>query len=126
LLQQEKYQVMGKALFNGLEPAEPADCVAELARFFPEVVPVRIPVCVSKGTSANDASAEQTVIEFGTAAEVLFVSMLPLDFEDIVRVTTADGALDITAKIVAMRLHHDKMAVAARFLVDVANWIIKA
>lgn len=117
---------MGKAVLNGPEVGEPAECVAELARFFPGVVPVRIPVWVSKGPSAKAPSAEQTMIEFGTAEEVLFVSGLPLDFEDIVRVRTTDGALDITAKIVAMRLHHDQMAIAARFLEDVANWIIKA
>ncbi|MGZ4828566.1 MAG: hypothetical protein ACXV78_02900 [Candidatus Angelobacter sp.] len=117
---------MGKTVSRERELAKPAECVAELARVFPGVVPVRIPVWVSKGKSARDASAEQTMIEFGTAEEVLFVSGLPLDFEDIVRVRTMDGALDITAKIVAMRLHHDQMALAARFLEDVENWIIKA
>jgi hypothetical protein len=117
---------MGKAVFNGPEIAEAAECVAELARFFPGIVPVRIPVWICHGESAKAASAEQTMIEFGTAAEVLFVSALPLDFEDTVRVRTSDGALDVRAKIVAMRLHHDKMAFAARFTEDVANWIIRA
>jgi hypothetical protein len=32
----------------------------------------------------------------------------------------------ITAKIVAMRFHRGKMAIAAKFLEDVTNWIIKA
>ena len=118
---------MGKAVFNGPEIAEATECVAELARFFPGIVPVRIPVWICHGESARTASAaEQTMIEFGTAAEVLFASALPLDFEDTVRVRTSDGALDVTAKIVAMRLHHDKMAFAARFTENVANWIIRA
>ena len=117
---------MGKAALGGQEPIEPAECVEELARFFPGAMQVRIPVKVCKGRSAKAALAEQTIIEFGTAEEVFFVSSLPLDFEDLVRVRNADGSLDFTAKIVAMHLYHDKMAIAAEFLEDVPNWIIKA
>ena len=116
---------MGKAAFNGPELAGGTECVAELARFFPGGVPVRIPVRVSKGNSIR-GSAEKTVIEFGTPEEILFVSGLALDFDDTVRVRNADGSLDIAAKIVAMRLHNGKMAIAARFMEDVTNWIIKA
>jgi hypothetical protein len=100
------------------------ECVAELARFFPGTVRMRIPAELSKGDAAGES--EHTVIEFGSAEEILFVSALALDFDDIVRLQNSDGSLDITAKIVAMRFHHGKMAVAARFMEDVANWIIKA
>ena len=117
---------MGKAVFHRPELAEAAVCVAELARLFPGAVPVRIPVRVSKGDPAKIMPVEQTVIEFGTPAEVLFVSGLPLDFEDVVRVRTSDGSLNVSAKIVAMRFYHGKMAFAARFLENVSNWIIKA
>lgn len=116
---------MGRADFDGPEMADGTECVAELARFFPGGVAVRIPVLVSKGSSAR-GSAEQTVIEFGTPVEVLFVSGLALDFDDTVRVRNEDGTLDVAAKIVAMRLHNGKMAIAARFMEDVTNWIIKA
>jgi hypothetical protein len=109
---------MGKEVFNGVELSEATECVAELARFFPGIVPVRIPVLIFKGDSAK-AAAEQTTIEFGTAEECLFVCGLPLEFEDLVHVRAADGTLDSTAKIVAMRLHDDKMAFAARFTEDV-------
>ncbi len=114
---------MGRAAFR-LEPVDGGGCVAELARFFPGAVPVRIPVQVTKASSG--AEAEQTVIEFGTPTEVLFVSELALDFDDTVHMTNLDGSLVISAKIVAMRFHHGKMAIAARFLEDVANWIIQA
>ncbi len=116
---------MGKEVFNGLERQEATECVAELARLFPGIVPVRIPVLIFKGDSAR-AAAEQTTIEFGTAEECLFVCGLPLEFDDLVQVKTADGTLDGTARIVAMRLHDDKMAFAARFLNDVTNWIARA
>jgi hypothetical protein len=117
---------MGRAVFGRLEPADGTGCVAELARFFPGAVPVRMPVQVSKESSGTESTLEQTVIEFGTPTEVLFVSGMPLDFDDTVRLTNLDGSLEIAAKIVAMRFHHGKMAIAARFMEDVANWIIKA
>jgi hypothetical protein len=116
---------MGKEVFNGFQRQEATECVAELARFFPGIVPLRISVLISKGDSAK-AAAEQTTIEFGTAEECLFACGLPLEFEDLVRVRTTDGTLNSTAKIVAMRLHDDKMAFAARFTQDVTNWIVRA
>jgi len=116
---------MGKEVFNGFGHQEATECVAELARVFPGIVPVRIPVLILKGDSAKLA-AEQTIIEFGTAEECLFACGLPLEFEDLVQVRTADGTLDSAAKIVAMRLQDDKMAFAARFTEDVRNWIMKA
>jgi hypothetical protein len=110
---------------GGREESDGKNGVAMLAQFFPEAVPVRIPVRVTKINSFTAASPEHTVIEFGTPGEVLFASALPLDFEDMVRVKNSDGSLDVEAEIVAIRLHHGKTAVAARFLEDVTNWIIK-
>lgn len=107
-----------------------AGCVGRLAEFFPSAVPVRIPVQVMKIDVARvdgmEASpAEQTVIEFGTPGEVIFASGLPLDFEDTVRVKNFDGSFDVSAEIIAMQLDKGNTAVAARFLEDVTNWIIK-
>lgn len=115
-------------------------CVSRLAEFFPAAVPVRIPVQVSKINiasvdgakpdgakyeSAAASTAEQTVIEFGTPGEVIFASGLPLDFEDTVRMKNFDGSFDVSAEIIAMQLDRGETAVAARFLEDVTNWIIK-
>src|SRR5205807_6716070 len=120
-------------------------CVSRLAQFFPAAVPVRIPVQVSKinladidaakadsakpvgarDGSAAASTAEQTVIEFGTPGEVIFASGLPLDFEDTVRMKNFDGSFDVSAEIIAMQLDRGETAVAARFLEDVTNWIIK-
>lgn len=110
-------------------------CVGRLAEFFPAAVPVRIPVEVMKiDGSESDGSqlrgrlastAEQTVIEFGTPGEVIFASGLPLDFEDTVRMKNFDGSFDVSAEIIALQLDQGKTAVAARFLQDVTNWIIK-
>jgi hypothetical protein len=100
-------------------------CVEKLSQLFPSASPMRIPVRVVTLATARRPLQEQTVIEFGTAQEVLFASTLPLEFEDGVRVLNSDGSLDARATVVAVRYHDGRKAVAARFVGEVGNWIIK-
>ncbi len=100
-------------------------CVEKLAQLFPAALPVRIPVRVTTLSSGRRRLQEQTVIEFGTAQEILFASTLPLEFEDRVRLANSDGSLDARAIVVAVRYHGGRKAVAARFEGEVENWIIK-
>jgi len=111
--------------------------VAELARFFPEATPVRIPVQFTRRSGTTDGSranvagvgestvVESTVIEFGTAREVLFACTTPLEFADILRLRNSDGSLDTEASVVAVQYHPGKTIVAARFVAAVPNWIVK-
>jgi hypothetical protein len=100
-------------------------CVEKLAQLFPGASPVRLPVrVVALGTGPRRLE-ESTVVEFGTAHEVLFASTLPLEFEDQVQVRNSDGSLNAGARVVAVRYHEGRKAVAARFLDEVGNWIIK-
>jgi hypothetical protein len=100
-------------------------CVARLAQLFPSASPVRLPVRVTKVGAGKRRLEERTVIEFGTSHEVLFASGLPLEFEDRVRVANDDGSFEARATVVAVRYHEGGKAVAARFVGQVANWIIK-
>ena len=107
--------------------------VAELARFFPEATPVRIPVqftrCNSPSNEGQPGSAlvqESTVIEFGTSREVLFACTTPLEFADVLRLRNSDGSLDAEASVVAVQYHPGTTSVAARFLTTVPNWIVKS
>jgi len=104
---------------------EARTCVEKLAELFPQSSPVRIAVCVSITGPGRKVLQEQTVVEFGTAREVLFASSLPLEFEDRVRLRNSDGSLDARATIVAVRYHSGRKAVAARFTEEIENWIIK-
>ena len=100
-------------------------CVEKLAQLFPGASPVRLPVrVVALGTGPRRLE-ENTVIEFGTAHEVLFASTLPLEFEDQVQIRNSDGSLNACARVVAVRYHEGRKAVAARFVGEVGNWIIK-
>jgi hypothetical protein len=104
-----------------------AHAVAALARFFPDATPVRMPIQFARAIEGGQAAnfSESTVIEFGTPREVLFACKTPLEFADVLRVRTADGALDEEARVVAVQYHPGKILVAARFQRDVPNWIVK-
>jgi hypothetical protein len=109
--------------------------VAGLARFFPEATPVRIPVQFARTLYADVSSAhaspaanftESTVIEFGTPREVLFACNTPLEFADVLHLRNSDGSLDIEASVVAVQYQPGQTIVAARFLKEVPNWIVKS
>jgi hypothetical protein len=112
--------------------AAQASPVADLARFFPEATPVRIPVQLTRSRNTNEGKAngpslqESTVIEFGTPREVLFSCTTPLEFGDVLRVRNSDNSLDTEASVVAVQYHPKATIVAARFINPVPNWIVKS
>ena len=116
-----------------------SEIVNRLARFFPEATPVRIPIRLSRanghshegsngGASNGDVWSvlQETIIEFGTPHEVLFVVAHPLEFADRVLVESKDGSLRAEASVVAVQYHPERTVVAARFLKYVPNWIVKS
>jgi hypothetical protein len=104
------------------------ELVSRLARFFPQATPVRIPIKLSRsnGNGKDKTFFQDTVIEFGTAREVLFLVDRPLEFADRVVIETGDGSLYAEATVVAVQYHPARTVVAARFLNDVPNWIVKS
>jgi len=114
------------------------DTVGRLAKFFPQATPVRIPITLSHlkckhgaNDNGNGAKADQktffqdTVIEFGTPNEILFMVDRPLEFADHVLVESTDGSLRAEGSVVAVQYHPERTAVAVRFLKRVPNWIVK-
>jgi hypothetical protein len=105
--------------------------ISDLARFFPDATPVRIPVQFSRKANGDarepsvHGAAESTIIEFGTPREILFTCATPLEFADILHVRNSDGSLDAEVSVVAVQYHPGTTAVAARFINPVPNWIIK-
>ena len=105
--------------------APQAELVGRLAKFFPQATPVRIPVRLSRCNGKETQATEETIIEFGTACEVLFALETPLEFADRVVLESKDGSLHVEASVVAVQYHPDRTVVAARFLKNVPNWIVK-
>jgi hypothetical protein len=110
------------------------DLVGRLAKFFPGAIPVRIPIQLSRAVMNGDAGVgenragflQNTVIAFGTQREVLFLVDCPLEFADRILLETKDGSLQVEATVVAVQYHPQRTVVAARFLRDVPNWIVKS
>jgi len=80
----------------------------------------------ANGNHPDAGVEESTVIEFGTAREVLFACTTPLEFGDILRLRNSDGSLNTEASVVAVQYHPGKTIVAARFSNSVPNWIVKS
>jgi hypothetical protein len=122
--------------YHAAAPARAQDptAVTRLAKFFPQATPVRIPIRLSRayGNGQNSGKAappfflQETVIEFGTPREVLFALDQPLEFGDRVLVESKDGVLRAEGYVVAVQYHPERTVVAARFLKDVPNWIVKS
>jgi hypothetical protein len=104
--------------------AIPESPTVKLAKFFPEALPVRIPVRLTR--LVGQELSESTTIEFGTTREALFASKLPLEFADRLRLQNSDGSLNVEACVVAVQYNTGKTAVAARFAQDIPNWIVKS
>lgn len=99
--------------------------MAGLAQFFPDAVSLRVPVEVRMVDATTEIS-EKTVIEFGTANDVLFCSRMPLEFGTVVALKAANGVLEIEASVIAMQYREGaETAVAAKFTSHPANWIVK-
>ena len=101
------------------------NCVDKLAELFVDAHSIHIPVRLVTVSNGRRRLQEKTVLEFGTANEVLFSSTLPLEFEDHIRLVSADRSFDVRATVIAVRYHAGSKAVAARFERSVKNWIIK-
>lgn len=123
------YKLPSQATARALE----VDLVGRLAKFFPDATPVRIPIKLSRSASNNDEGnagkgavfLQNTVIEFGTPREVLFAVTQPLEFADRVIVESNDASLCAEASVVAVQYRAERTVVAARFVKDVPNWIVK-
>jgi hypothetical protein len=100
-----------------------ADCAGRLARFFPEASAVRIPVQVTALRGGGSKLREATVVEFGGAQHAIFVSTLPLEFEDRVRVERDSPGSVSDATVVAVQYHEGRKAVAVKFAQGLADWV---
>jgi len=102
------------------------DCPAQLARFFPGTAAVRVPVQVTALRAGGAALREATVLEFGGAQHAIFLSTLPLEFEDRVRVERDyHNGEAAEATVVAVQYHEGRKAVAVKFTDGRCAWVMQ-
>jgi hypothetical protein len=110
-----------------LESATPAanepDCAEQLSRFFPQTKPRRIPVVVICARGGKTRLREATVVEFGGTEHAIFLSTLPLEFDDRVRLEASRKERPAEAIVVAVQYHEGRKAVAVRFSQGPCDWM---
>jgi hypothetical protein len=97
-----------------------------LVDLFPGATPMRIPIAVVVPRGKGQGLEENTAIEYGTSKMVFFESRLPLELEDRLHLQNSDGSLGADAIVVGLHFIGGRRAIAARFVSEVRNWIIKA
>jgi hypothetical protein len=103
--------------------ANEQDCAEQLARFFPQTKPVRIPVQVTASRGGRTSLREAAVVEFGNPEHAIFLTTLPLEFDDRVRLERSPEEQPAEATVVAVQYHEGRKAVAVRFLHGPSNWV---
>lgn len=109
-----------------VETTQKNSAVERLVAIFPDASPVRVPVLVVASRKEGRDLKENTTIEFGTSRVVLFFSKLPLELEEKIFLRNSDGSLGIEAIIIALQYEDGHRAIAAKFLAEDRNWIIKS
>jgi hypothetical protein len=102
------------------------NCAEQLSRFFPQAEAVRVPVQVTSLRPGGHNLREATVVEFGGTEHAIFLSTLPLEFADRVRVEVRNKTSQEEGTVVAVQYHEGRKAVAVRFLSGRCDWVTKA
>jgi hypothetical protein len=108
--------------FDQTAVIEQPGCAEQLARFFSQVQPIRLPVQVTALRRGGAKLREPTVLEFASAQHAIFVSRLPLEFDDHVRLQRTPHGPEADAVVVAVHYHEGQKAVAVRFTQGPCNW----
>jgi hypothetical protein len=100
-------------------------CAEQLARFFPKLPSVRVPVRVTpqRGSSGSGRLQEAAVVEYGSEEYAIFLSTLPLEFADRVLVSRDGGGRSAEATVIALQYHEGRKAVAVRFVDGPCEWM---
>jgi hypothetical protein len=105
--------------------ANERSCAEQLARFFPQASAVRIPVQVTSPRGGNTNLREATIVEFSSGHHAIFLSTLPLEFGDRVRLEARPQGFQSEATVDAVQYHEGRKAVAVRFLQGPCDWVMK-
>lgn len=101
-------------------------CAEQLARFFPGAAAIRVPVQVTALRGGRAKLREATVLEFGAAQHAIFLSTLPLEFEDRVRLERdSHGGAVAEVTVVAVQYHEGRKAVAVKFTQGLCDWMMQ-
>jgi hypothetical protein len=106
-----------------LDQQEAQGCVEQLARFFPQALPVRLRAQVSAVRSGSAKLHEAVTVEFAAPDCAIFASALPLEFDDRVRLEREGKSRKAEATVIAVQYHAGRKAVAVKFTQGPCEWV---
>jgi hypothetical protein len=106
-----------------VEQQEAQGCVEQLARFFPQALPVRLRAQVSAIRSGSAKLHEAVTVEFAAPDCAIFASALPLEFDDRVRLEREGKSRKAEATVIAVQYHAGRKAVAVKFTQGPCEWV---
>jgi hypothetical protein len=95
----------------------------QLARFFPQLRAVRVPVQVTSLRSGATQLREASVVEFSSPQHAIFLSTLPMEFDDRVRLENVQDGRPAEATVIAVQYHEGRKAVAVQFSKSPCDWV---
>ena len=104
--------------------ANEQDCAEQLARFFPQTRHVHIPVQVTAARGGKTKLRELAVVEFGGLEHAIFLSTLPLEFDDRLWIESSGRGKPAAAIVVGVQYHEGRKAVAVRFIQGPCDWVV--
>lgn len=106
-----------------LEQQEAQGCVEQLARFFPQALPVHLRAQVSAVRTGSAKLQESVTVEFAAPECAIFASTLPLEFDDRVRLEREGKSRKAEATVIAVQYHDGRKAVAVKFTQGPCEWV---
>lgn len=103
--------------------ANETGCAEQLARFFPGASRVRIAVQVTALRAGAARLREATFVEYSGAEHAIFLSTLPLEFHDRIRIERERSGGTADASVVGVQYYDGRKAVAVRFLQGSCAWV---
>jgi hypothetical protein len=103
--------------------ANELSCTEQLARFFPRVNAVRVQVQVTVLRTGGGKLRESAIVEFAESEHAIFLSTLPLEFDDRVKIERDQEGRTAEAAVAAVQYHEGRKAVAVRFLHGPCHWV---
>ena len=100
------------------------DCAEQLARFFPQARPVHIAVQVIGSRGGKTRLRETAIVKFGSPEHAIFVSTLPLEFDDRVWIEAEGEGRPAEVSVVGVQYYEGRKAVAVRFLQGPCDWVV--
>jgi hypothetical protein len=98
-------------------------CAEQLARFFPHARAVQVQAHLFAPRTGGRNLQEAVVVQFGSEEHAIFLSTLPIEFNDSVRLVRREGGADAEGSVVAVQYDEGQKAVAVRFTNGPCQWV---